>query len=69
MAISIDTGACVLADYSQIEVNGSVEQFTLLVLTYSARLSLLHRFTEHYSRCNSVCECTCSGGCDSLDFK
>mmetsp|Transcript_14903 Transcript_14903/g.44998 ORF Transcript_14903/g.44998 Transcript_14903/m.44998 type:complete len:235 (-) Transcript_14903:18-722(-) len=43
-------------DYSQIEVNGSVEQFTLLVLTYSARLSLLHRFTEHYSRCNSVAE-------------
>ena len=43
-----------VAGDSQVQVNGRVAQFTLLVMTYSARLSLLHRFTRHYSQCKSV---------------
>lgn len=42
------------ADPSPIAVDGSLSSFTLLVLTFSERLPLLHKFIRHYSQCASV---------------
>ncbi len=42
------------ADPRPIAVAGQFSKFTLLVLTYSERLPLLHTFISHYSQCASV---------------
>lgn len=42
------------ADPRPIAVAGQFSKFTLMVLTYSERLPLLHTFISHYSQCASV---------------
>jgi hypothetical protein len=39
-----------------VPVQGQHSQFTLLCMTYEARMSVLRHFVRHYSRCPSVSE-------------
>ena len=53
-------------DPRPIAVGGAFSKFTLLVMTYSARLHMLHKFVGHYSHCASVRPLQQTDACSSF---